>query len=306
MELSLFTKLKISATLAVGVILIGVAAWPLVSTQTEYEPIALMNPTVSFADVFLITLLAVVAGFLSGLISKPYNVQIGALAGPAGLAALALRSGNMTELLRSHATVKLQVIVYNQLQWAGIFWLLVIFGGILGAIISNIFWPGKADETKLTEKQVLLPKTDKKSTTYLNIAVSMVASLIIAHLVIRLFARDVIMSENGSKVYVQPEQLQISFAVFLAFVVAGFLTKLYLKTSYFWPILATAVLSFIEMHFGGQVEVLETQMQYWPIGYYLRPNYAVLPVQFVAFGSLGAVAGYWWAIRYAWWRQNDA
>lgn len=307
MELSFFTKTKITLTLTIGAVLVGFAAWPMVRPATPYDVIAFLSPDVSFANVFLMAILALFAGFISGLIARPYNRQIGALAAPAGLAVLALKSGSMTDLLKANASITQQQTIYSKLQWDGFLWIFVVLAGIIGAVISNIVAPGKPDEEKLLERHILAPNTENKNTIYLNIAASFVSSLVIAHLVIKFFARDVTVSamSANTRLVSQPEKLQLAFAVFAGFLAAAFLSKLWLRTSYLWPILASVVLVFVEMFAGGKACTVNSQAQNFPIGFFLRPNSSILPIIYVSFGSLASVAGYWWAIRFAWWRKYN-
>jgi hypothetical protein len=57
------------------------------------------------------------------------------------------------------------------------------------------------------------------------------------------------------------------------------------------------------MTLNGRTATLTSLSQSWPIGFYFSGTGAVLPVQYIAFGTLGSVVGYWLAIRSAWWRK---
>ena len=45
--------------------------------------------------------------------------------------------------------------------------------------------------------------------------------------------------------------------------------------------------------------------QAWPANFFGDVAASILPVQMVAFGALGSVAGYWMAVRYDYWRKHE-
>jgi hypothetical protein len=46
-------------------------------------------------------------------------------------------------------------------------------------------------------------------------------------------------------------------------------------------------------------------VEQWPAIFFSNTIIAVLPVQMIAFGALGSVAGYWMAFRYDYWRKHE-
>jgi hypothetical protein len=46
-------------------------------------------------------------------------------------------------------------------------------------------------------------------------------------------------------------------------------------------------------------------VQNWPAAFFPNSVISILPIQMVAFGTLGSVAGYWMAIRYEYWRKHE-
>jgi hypothetical protein len=105
MELSWPMKLRIAAVAAIGVLLIGILAWPYA------EPFGAVKAMGSNGAVVLIVL-AFVAGFIGYFVSWPYGRQIGILAAPSGLAIWAVRSGSMAGLIQLNPTaVQRQALV---------------------------------------------------------------------------------------------------------------------------------------------------------------------------------------------------
>jgi hypothetical protein len=61
----------------------------------------------------------------------------------------------------------------------------------------------------------------------------------------------------------------------------------------------------VAVSFYGKYEVLEYFVQRWPAMFFSNSVLAVLPIQIVTFGTLGAIAGYWIAVRYEDWHSHE-
>jgi hypothetical protein len=90
--------------------------------------------------------------------------------------------------------------------------------------------------------------------------------------------------------------------VFAAFLIIAFVVKLFLNVSYIWPAVSTVLVAFVAAIISGRPGVLEAMMENYAAGFFIDTNAAVLPIQFVCFGVLGAVTGYWWCLSYKYWR----
>jgi len=104
-------------------------------------------------------------------------------------------------------------------------------------------------------------------------------------------------------VVAQPAVGQIAFAVLFSFGVAAFVVKKFLNAAYIWPTIATVLVTAFSMHnYSRQISYLAAK---WPAVFFDNSAAAVLPVQMVAFGALGSVAGYWMAVRYDYWQKYE-
>jgi hypothetical protein len=77
-------KLRIAAAAAVGVVVIGVLAWPLAEPAEPFEAVRMSNLGAGGAAILLA--LAFAVGLVGYFISWPHGREIGILAVPAGLA----------------------------------------------------------------------------------------------------------------------------------------------------------------------------------------------------------------------------
>jgi hypothetical protein len=292
MELSWLMKLRIAAVAAIGVALVGILA-KLVAAPSE--PFGNVN----FIGASALVIFAFLAGLIGYFVSWPYGRHIGVLAAPFGLAVWAIRTDSMTSLMQLRPTVIQRQELLAQIRWEPIFWLIVVGAGFAGMLLAQKVHPGAMSEQKRE-------KSNPKLTGYLNGIVALVGSALITDFFIKMFAQDVKMMDSRlGSVVGQPAVGQIAFAVFVSFGIAAFVVKKFLDADYFWPILASIlVTAFAESVYAGQ-STLQYLVQTWPAAFYPNSVVCVLPVQMIAFGTLGSVAGYWMAIRYNYWRKHE-
>ena len=289
MELSWPMKLRIAAAAAIGVLLIGIVAWPYA------EPFGAVKAMGSDGAVVLVVL-AFVAGFIGYFVSWPYGREIGILVVPFGLSIWAVRSGSMAGLIQLNPTAAQRQVLIASLKWEPFFWLFIVAAGFAGVLVAQ----------KLTSNKKLVPQEKSKSGPgkYLILIIALVSSVFIAQFCIRIVAQDVRISDsNLGSVIGQPAIGQIVFAVLVSFGTAAFVAKKFLNVDYIWPSVASAfVTAFMATVYAKEVPGL---VQSWPAAFFPNSVISILPVQMVAFGTLGSVAGYWMAIRYEYWRKHE-
>jgi hypothetical protein len=284
MELSWPMKLRITAAAAIGVLLIGILAWPMAE---PFGKVAAMGSR----DAIVLLVLAFVAGFLGYYVSWPYGREIGILAVPSGLAVWAARSGTMAGRIQISPTAPERTVLMTSLRWEPFFWLAVVAAGFLGVLLARKLSPNK--------NQAARDESKSGPGKYFNIIIGLAGSVAIAQFFIRIIAQDV----NLGSVVSQPAIGQLIFAVFVSFGCAAFVMKKFLNVSYIWPAIASA---FVTAAMAGiYAKDMPYLVQNWPPVFFPNSVNAVLPVQMVAFGALGSVAGYWMAIRFDYWRKHE-
>jgi hypothetical protein len=248
--------------------------------------------------------LALAAGFIGYFLSWPYGAEIAPLAAPAGIAVWAFKSGDMASLLRVNTaltlddTIAKRQAVYAILKWECLFWLALVACGYLGVrLAAKLF---KA-ERPAPEKQI----PNSNTSNALAIVTALIATVVIAQFAMTIFAQDVrkFDSELGT-VIGQPGSGQIAFALILSFAAAAFVAKHFLDVNYIYPAIAACGLGFYGVWIATKPDVLQHMIQSWPEAFFSRSTSAVLPVQMIAFASIGAVVGYWGAVKYAYWRKH--
>lgn len=290
-ELSWPVKLKVTATLLVGIILIGFLA-PL---GTSVEPFGVISVP-AFGGAVTLAGLAVLAGFIGYFLSWPYGREIGILAVPAGLAIWAVRSGNMAELMRLTPTLAQRQVLFAALKWEPIFWLAIVAAGFGGVLIGQRI---------VTRRLALVTRATSDERRATNAILAVVGSVLIAQFCIGIFAQDVRIPDHRlGSVTAQPAVGQIVFAVLVSFGIAAFLVKKFLDASYIWPIAASALVTGFAVIAYIREDTLQYLVEHHPPIFFSRVVISILPVQMVAFGVLGSIAGYWLAVRYNYWRKH--
>ncbi|MHC4508814.1 MAG: hypothetical protein ACYTAO_07640 [Planctomycetota bacterium] len=129
MELSWAMKLRIAAAAAVGVLLIGLIAWPL------SEP-SQTSGAINHSGAATLVALALLAGSIGYFVSWPYGREVGILA-PFGLAVWAVRSGSMATLIQLNPTDAQRHAVLQSLKWQPVLWLVVVAAGFAGPLLCR-------------------------------------------------------------------------------------------------------------------------------------------------------------------------
>ena len=113
------------------------------------------------------------------------------------------------------------------------------------------------------------------------------------------------MDNQLGSITAQPAIGQIVFAVMVSFGIAAFVVKKFLNASFFWPLIAGILVTAFGYSAQARGDILQYLVQNRPAGFFSNAVASILPVQIIAFGALGSVAGYWMAVRYNYWRKHE-
>jgi hypothetical protein len=294
MELTWAMKLRITVAGIVGVVLMSILGWRLTEPDVT-------TGSVGYSDIVILVILALLAGFIGYFVSWPYGRHIGILAVPFGLAVWAVRSGSMASLIQLHPTIAQRQELIASLKWEPIIWLVIVGAGCVGPLLCSKKFLKKESNEKKNESKT-------KPVKYLNPITALAASGIIAQFFLRVFAQDVsLFGTIGDKqisVIAQPATGQIVFAALASFGIAAFVVKKFLDVGYLWPILST----FFVTIFALSIYAKNTPYfaSHWPAAFFSNSVVSILPIEMVAYGTLGSIAGFWMAIRFDFWRKHES
>ena len=296
MELTWPMRLRIAAAMGIGALLIGFFCWPCAAPDDPFGIVYAGN--FNNAELTRLFIIAFICGFFAYFLSWPYGRQIAVLAVPTGLAVWSIRDGSMGRLMQVNSTVDQRLAIFQSLRWEPFFWLAVVLASFAGVYVASVLSGKNSIKTDL--------ERFKKGIANINILTAIAGSALIAAVVILQLAQDEkIYDEKLGSLIGQPSIPQISFAVIAGFFAAGFAVKKFLGLGYFWAILAGPVIAvFFSITFFNRATI-ETITARWPAVFFVNSIVCILPIQMVAFGTLGAIAGYWMAVRYNYWHQHE-
>jgi hypothetical protein len=298
MELSLAMKLRIFGAVATGVIVIGLLGWPLAAPHGSDGVVSLLSGAMTVSGAVALVGLAALTGFAAYFFSWPNGREIGVLAVPAGLAIWAVRCGDMASLVQHNSSLGERAALFSSLRLEPIFWLLVVGAGFGGVFVADKI-SGRGEPSEKSEK----PKSG--TSRYVNMLIALVGSVLVSHFSIRILAQDVrVFDSKVGLVVAQPAVGQIVFAVLVSFGLAAFVFKRFLDVSYVWPIAASGLVTGFAITMHMREEALAHLVEHWPATFFTNSAISILPLQMVAFGALGSIAGYWMAVRYNYWRKH--
>jgi hypothetical protein len=301
MELTWAIRLRIALAAAIGIGVIGIYGWPLVAPADAFGVVSIVNGRIATSNFFVIGLMAFFCGFVSYFLTWPYGSHIGILAAPAGLAALALRSADMGTLMQLNNSLPRREQFYSTFCWEPAIWLAIIAAGCLGVLLGYcICHPLRPAEDSPRESDDAARKGKSSILSYLPPLVAVIGSTVVSLFLIGMLARDSIIPDQKVGFAIsQPSTAQIIFALLVTFGVSGYLVKKLLDLNYYWPIIATCLVVPFGIIIYGRYDVLEYFTGRFPPVFFANSVLTVFPIQAVAFGTIGAVAGYWLAIKYS-------
>ena len=295
MELSWLTKLRIVAALALGAMGLGLGAWPLVAPA---DPLGVVSASSLQPKEMLILIgLSGLTGFAAYFVAWPYGRQIGVLSVPAALGVWGIRSGEVFRLMQRSPDVPQRLGVYALLRWDSLFWLVLVGAGLAGLWAASRVRPAPVYRDPLQTSR-------PRAKAALDWLIALLLGLAIGHVVVSALAQGTRLT--GVSLPAQPATAQIAFAAMVGFGAAGFVTGRLLRLGPFAGAAASAALPIVASCLYARAPVMENLGRYYPAICFPSAVLAILPVQMVAFGALGATAGYWMAVRFEYWRTHQA
>ena len=293
-------RLRITAAVAVGVLLIGLFAWPIAQPADPFDPVLFIAGNITRDGAFKLAGLAVLASLLAFFVSWPYGRHIAVLAVPSGLAVWAIRSGDMAELMRQNPAATERLDLFAQIKWEPFSWLAIIGLGFLAVHICTKFLSPKTASD-------LRARSVPAKAYFINFAVALGISVLLAKVLLLVLAQDIKVSDDTlGAVIVQVTTAQAVFAILVSFGAVAFVIKKFLDIGYTCPVIAAALVHPAVIGVYIKPEVMEYMVNRWPAVFYPNSIVAILPIQMVAFGTLGSIAGYWMAVRYDYWRKHES
>lgn len=296
MELSWVNKIRIGAVALLGIVVIGLLAWPLAAPADPLAPVRAGG--IGFGGTLLLLVTTFGVGFAGFFVAWPHGREIGILAAPFGLTVWALRSGSMQVLTQAAAEPEQRQALLGSLRFEPVYWLLIVAAGFVGVLVAQCV----ATRSKPAVSPAKLKKCLKPEIAVMGL-VAVLAAALVSQFFIGVFAQNLTTSDNAAA---QPAVGQVIFAGVGAFAAAGFVVKKFFGLSYVWSALASVLVVPFSIVTHCRGDVIEQFALTQPATFYPHAVLGLLPLHLVALGAIGSVLGYWMAISYDHWRRHEA
>jgi hypothetical protein len=293
-------RLRIILALSTGSLLVGAVGYPLVRPADPLGAISLFTGEISVIPMLILVVLGFASGVIGTLACYPIGGVLGPFSASAGVGVLAMTSGNLRQLLLTNYTLDQRNAMYSFLRWELLFWLGVCAAGYLGSYLTTRLLGTK---TIVTEPE---PKLNNKPNYWINCGFSAVIAAAIVYFTIGIFAQDIRhIDEKLGFVVGHPGHRQIAFGVFVSVGLASFAAKHFLRSHYLPVILGSTLMYIITFSQFIGSDILGHIVKTWPIDFFPKSIYAILPLQYAPFSVLGAMAGFWISIYMKQKPQNE-
>ncbi len=294
MELSWINKLRIAAVAALGMVVLGILAWPLAAPPDPLLPVRAAN--IGISGTMALLLLAFALGFVGYFMAWPHGREIGILAVPFGLTIWAFRSGPMRAATQAFLKPEERQALVHSFRFEPVYWLLIVAAGFAGVLAAQYLRSILAKS--VNDKQ---PKSHFDTNTCIHGVIAILVTVVVSQFFVGVFTRDTAIATVAA----QPDSGQIIFGVTAAFAVAAFVVKKFLNLSYLWPVIASVFTLVLAQPIYYNAKVIQQFAETRPATFFPHTIFAILPIQLVALGTLGSIIGYWLAVRYDWWRGHE-
>ncbi len=306
MPLPWMIKLRIAAVIVAGLLLMGLASLPVAADCNLNNTATFFDHTLSIFNWLLILIAAAVTGFAAYFVSWPYGGKLAPVAVAAGLLPIALKTNSAAIIMQANSLSQQKAAAFMSFRWEVVLWLAVLASGFMAIKLAQKMKPVREIDENTNETNDSNEKTDKNKNDYIMAVLAVIGSAFIAAVIIKIIARDVMFVDGqlNKNVAAAANVPQVFLAVTVAFGVGAFVFKKFFNACYIWSIMSSFLVCWFAATVSGKVELVEHMQVNWPANFFLEPAAAILPVQMVCFSAIGAIVGYWLAVRYDWWKQH--
>lgn len=264
-------------------------------------------------SVLTLVMASVGLGFISiilaVLICGRHALHVAPVAVPAGLAAWALRSTGMGELLIRESALGEKLSLFPSFILESVVWSLLIIVSYGAAHYAGRWFfhlNSKADEEGDTPNAVMVNQSPSRlANRWQHSILSLAVSCVIAGVLLCLFTRSGSTEHAGVAVGAEPLKGQILFSVFISFFLGTLACHQWLQGRVYdflpSPLVVSTVFYFWAYRSDSFATVLADSAALFPS----RLLSAVIcPLPFISIGSLGLLWGYWYSVQLVHTRKN--
>jgi hypothetical protein len=286
-ELTIETKLKLSALCVFSPVIFGVLLWPAISPESPYEIISIANGSFGFAGFAIFAAAAFLCGALVAVLPGDFGLDASRTAVPLGISVAAVRGGFVTDATARLSDISQISGTYNIFAIESFLWAVIAAAGFAGSFAARKITD---QDTGLNDFTPLVKNWQRSITAVA--AVTAVSMVVISILAVSPGLRD----RELHGLMIQPGNGQTAFAVLATFTLCGWAGMRYFNINYLPACISAVILPVAIRLFAFKQEDILNLTQRYPLTFLTNPNLAITPVIIISFGMIGAVCGYWLAV----------
>jgi len=305
MHMSLWLKIRITLILAAGVVLFAIGGWPYIKPAYPGGALTIILHQQPGTVVLTLVILTGLATGLAIVIGWGYAGELGILAVPAGLAALGLMTGSMNELFVRWYDLSARSGLFYRMMADTVIWSAAIFL----AYFLTMLAAGRAKKESSGEPDratsigaAKARRRSKKEVKILNSPVfrqvaSVVLACLIALILLRLLGQSGrAWTNNREPVYTATvlRSGQVVFATFAAFWLATLAGHQLFNGSLVVFLLGPPIVAIMGYLMAAMQPLSDVAPVFVPFS---AASGTILPLQYIGFGSLAVIAGYWHSVK---------
>ena len=316
MPVPLAIKIRIAIVLLIAVAAFATVGWsvaqPLMPDSAlmvidHHQPLKLLGSLVA---------LALIATIVAAVVSRPYGSEMAPLAAPAGLCVWVLMSGSSESLLLQNQAGADRVAMFHDMIMDSVIWAAVVMASYLLALMAGRRLEGQSTEGntvgaepsaqggeepvvgRASKPHETIPKKAHILGKRADHLLAYGLTCIIAIVLLQLLCRSSVVVVSGQRAGTVPRPGQIIFAVAAAFFVAAWVGHQLFHMPLGLLLLTPLTVAVAAYAYAMQNDSLgPLAAAAVPL---VPPSVAfatVLPLQYIAVGSLAAIAGHWFSVR---------
>ena len=315
MPIPFWIKVRIFAVVALSVALFAVVGWHWMKPLEPGDALTVMFHQKWLVLLGVLVALSVISTVVAALVSGPYVRELAAAAVPAGLTAWAIMSGGIDRLLLRFPDLPERAGLFRRFVPDVLIWFAVVVLGYVVAQLAARWLSAKADDGDVSpsragesggrssgggKKETFGPRMLSGASWMADVvsfgltcAVSLLLVSILLH-----SGRVWVAEVYSGQAAVAPATGQIVLALGAAFALAAFACHQVFGGTLWSALLAVptvAVVSYLSVEHNQSLGALTAVCPLFVPASLLRG--AVLPIHYVAVGSLGVMAGHWFSVH---------
>lgn len=299
-------KLRVGIVLLMSVLIFFLIGWPAVKPAHQAQPLTILFHDAPVQMLLKLAAMVLLTSILALVLAGPHRAQIAAVVVPAGLCVWAVLSPSVDSLLRANAGAPDRTAMYYRFAVEACIWFLAVLLSVVITRIATGICPAPVPDANTgaaaaKSGRVGLLKGFARGNPSVRLLFAFLLSCAVAMVLLKVLARSGTAwygQYSPSRVATAPAMKQAVFATAAAFGLGVFAAHQVFSVSLacFIPVpLVLAVLAYLNAARQAAIQPLaDAAASFVPASSAFA---TILPLQYIAVGSVAVLAGYWFSVR---------